>query len=155
MKIGNRIKQIRMESYCPDESSFCQSMTHDDYILRQEDLKDYENDIIFPPTEFIYYLNVWHNVNINWLLTGKGDKFIPSHGINLKSRTYNTIAAVCSVYIFLIISNLWSKYTEDEISVFMGFAYSISITGALMFFFAVIFLIYWMIRSRKINANFK
>jgi hypothetical protein len=45
MKIGKRIKQIRMESYCIDTAAFCNSMTHDDYALLEEDLKDYENDI--------------------------------------------------------------------------------------------------------------
>jgi hypothetical protein len=155
MKIGNRIKQIRMESYCQDESVFCQSMTHDDYILWQEDLKDYENDIVFPPVKFIYYLNIDHNANVNWLLTGKGDRFISSHGVNLKDRTINTIAAVCFVYTFLIISFLWMKYSEKDITVFTSFANSVSVTGGMMFLFAVIFLIYWMLRSRKINANFK
>lgn len=155
MKIGNRIKQIRMESYCPDESAFCASMTHDDYILRQEDLKDYENDIILAPYKFIYYLNIWHNANINWVLTGKGDKFVPSHGINLKERTINTIAAVCFIYTFLILSFLWMIYTEKEITVSMSFANSVSVTGGMMFLFAVIFLIYWLLRSRKINTVYK
>jgi hypothetical protein len=47
------------------------------------------------------------------------------------------------------------KYSEKDITVFTSFANSVSVTGGMMFLFAVIFLIYWMLRSRKINANFK
>ena len=66
-EIGERLKEIRDEQSQEDFAL--------DLLTIKQTISKYENGKIIPGGEFLYMLYKKRFVNINWLLTGEGNKF--------------------------------------------------------------------------------
>ncbi len=67
---GQRLKEIRIELNLT-QKQIAKTMGVDERIYR-----NYEKDIRYPRSDYLIPLIEAYNININWLLTGKGKKYL-------------------------------------------------------------------------------
>lgn len=77
-EIGLRIKEVREEQ---SQEEFAL-----DTLTIKQTISKYEKGKIMPGGDFLYMLNKTRFVNINWLLTGKGNKFMNSEVNKIRKK---------------------------------------------------------------------
>ncbi len=68
--IGERIREIRKERKI-SQIEFSKTLG-----ITQDKLSKYENGRIKPPIELLLSISEKFNISLNWLLMGKGDKYL-------------------------------------------------------------------------------
>ena len=122
VKMKERIKQIRLKLGI-QQGEFAEKLN-----VVQQQLSKYERGENKPSAEFLTVLNEKVNVNINWLLTGKGEMFINDNytnndnkSVEIKPLNYNFIESgenISGIFIDKnLINNIWHK-DEKNLAVF-------------------------------------
>jgi hypothetical protein len=70
MTLGERLKLIRGDRSL---EAFGDLISSNDVRFEKSNLSKYERDTVRPTTDFYLSLSQKLGININWLLTGKGD----------------------------------------------------------------------------------
>jgi len=75
MSIGKRIKEIRTEKKLTIKE-FAASLCVDGKTIDRGNFSRYENDVIKPSSDFFLNILKVYSVNLNWLLSGLGEKYV-------------------------------------------------------------------------------
>ena len=75
MNIGERIREVR-EDYDLTIKEFAEALSSRGVKVDRGNVSRYENDIVKPSYDFFYAIHEVCDVNLNWLITGKGAKYL-------------------------------------------------------------------------------
>jgi transcriptional regulator with XRE-family HTH domain len=84
MSIGKRLKELRKELKLSSKI-FAENIGEKDYKIR-----DSETEKQKIANDLLEKIGIYYNINLNWLLTGKGEMFLSNYnGINIKNKNGN------------------------------------------------------------------
>lgn len=115
MSIGKRVKELRKELNLTS-SKFAFELG-----IPTRTIGSYERSEVLPGTKFLTALNVRYNVNVNWVLTGKGLKFNPEEtsGKGILSEILSEISSIGTEEITVLKELLNNEASKDMLIKFI------------------------------------